>query len=465
MTERSEPIQQNSIFGVPVLDLYLIYAPLHNLAALVDRLAVRRITDWLTAAGGDIPEGLDEVCQNLRSQPEPVPLPREGSFVPAFLGLIPTRGCNLGCEYCGFLPAGEPDRTMDLELARDAITWYFDLVRQSDLGTAEIHFFGGEPFCAEEVVDLAFHYAWLEASRIPCSVRFEVATNGTFDEERCRWAADSLDSIILSLDGPADIQDRHRHRKDGKGSFDTVVHNARILSEGTAELSFRTCVTADTVGRMPEIAAWLCREFRPVSVSFEPVQPSAPSRAAGLSPPDPWAFAQGFIQAGWILESFGVQPVYAAADIRARRVSFCPVGQDVPIVLPDGTINACYLLEGDWHEKGLDLRLGSIEHGTVLLDESGVAAARDLSVQKEPFCAQCFCKWHCAGGCHVNHVLSGRPGEYDRLCIQTRIITLRNILKAMDREDLVRELLKNRRALERAAWQTPDTLVDQGSWT
>ena len=119
----------------------------------------------------------------------------------------------------------------------------------------------------------------------------------------------------------------------------------------------------------------------------------------------------------------------------------------------------------EWHEKGLDLRLGSIEHGTVLLDESGVAAARDLSVQKEPFCAQCFCKWHCAGGCHVNHVQSGRPGEYDRLCIQTRIITLRNILKAMDREDLVRELLKNRRALERAAWQTPDTLVDQGSWT
>jgi uncharacterized protein len=262
MIVNNKPVQQNNIFAIPVLDQYLIYAPLHNLAALVDRLAVCQIKDGLAGARGHTSDGLDEIVQNLTSQAEPVPSAREGTFAPAFLGLIPTRSCNLACEYCGFLAAEEPDLVMDLELARDAIKWYFDLVRRSGLGTAEIHFFGGEPFCAEEVVDFAFHYAWLQASKIGCSVRFEVATNGTFDEERCLWAADSLDSIILSLDGPADIQDQHRHRKDGKGCFEVIVRNARILSERAAELSFRVCVTADTVARMPEIAAWLCRESR-----------------------------------------------------------------------------------------------------------------------------------------------------------------------------------------------------------
>jgi hypothetical protein len=89
-----------------------------------------------------------------------------------------------------------------------------------------------------------------------------------------------------------------------------------------------------------------------------------------------------------------------------------------------------------------------------------LAFARSLNVWNKPFCARCFCKWHCAGGCHVNHVLPDSAGSYDRLCIQTRIITLRNILKAMGRDDLTRELLADCVALGRAVQQISDTLVD-----
>jgi uncharacterized protein len=458
MTVNIGPEQIANIYAVPILNQYLIYAPLHRFAALVDELAAHRIQGHLVLGGDGEPRGVSEIVQVLKSQTEATPSPREGAFAPAFLGLIPTRGCNLACEYCGFLTAEESREVMDLRLARDAIEWYLGLVNGSGLQTAEIHFFGGEPFCAEEVVDFTFHLARLKAAEAGCTVRFEVATNGTFDGDRCRWAADSLDNIVLSLDGPADIQDWHRHRKNGQGSYESVTHSARLLSEGTAELSFRVCVTAETVGRMSEIAVWLCSEFRPGSVSFEPVQPSAPSRAAGLVPPDPWAFARRFVEAAWILEAHGVVPVYAAADISARRVSFCPVGQDVPIVSADGAINACYLLRQEWEARGLDLQLGRIENGSVLLDEGAVAAARNLNVWNKPLCASCFCKWHCAGGCHVNHVLSDEPGNYDRLCIQTRILTLRNILRAMDREDLTRQLLRSPAALEKAVWQTWDTV-------
>jgi uncharacterized protein len=460
VTVASKSDMLDNIYAVPVSDQYLIYAPLHHFAALTDHLAAHRIRDGLTLGSDGGTENLWEIVQVLRTPAEPVPLPREADFRPAFLGLIPTRGCNLACEYCGFLSAEESEEVMDLGLAREAIDWYLDLMRREGLETAEVHFFGGEPFCAEDVIDFAFHYARLRAAEFGCAVRFEVATNGTFDEDRCRWAADSLDHIVLSLDGPADIQDRHRHRKDGRGSYDSVVRSARLLSEGANELSFRVCVTAETVGRMPEIAAWLCNDFAPGSVSFEPVQPSAPSTAAGLIPPDPWVFARNFSDAAWILEAYGVTPVYAAADITARRVSFCPVGQDVPIVSPDGSINACYLLRQDWEARGLDLRLGKIENGSVLLDGDAVAAARSLNVWNKPLCARCFCKWHCAGGCHVNHVLSSTPGEYDRLCIQTRILTLRNILRALGQGDLARDLLANTGALERAVWRAGDTIAE-----
>jgi uncharacterized protein len=349
---------------------------------------------------------------------------------------------------------------MDLSLAREGVAWYLDLVCQSGARTAEVHFFGGEPFCAQEVVDLVYHYARLKACEIGCTVRFEVATNGTFNEDRCRWVADSLDRVILSLDGPAEFQNRHRPYQGGQGTFETVLRSARILSEGMTQLSFRACTTSETVTRLPEIAAWLCQEFRPVSVCFEPVQPTPESEAAGLIPPDAWDFASSFVQAAEVLEAHGVEPIYAAADIRGQRVSFCPVGKDVAILSPDGVVTACYLLRPDWESKGLDLRLGRIEEDAVILDDERVAAARSLNVYSKPLCTTCFCRWHCAGGCHVNHVLSDAPGAYDRLCIQTRIITLRNVLKALGRDDLIGALLVDRQALERVVLQVSDAMAD-----
>jgi uncharacterized protein len=378
-----------------------------------------------------------------------------------FLGLLPTRSCNLSCQYCGFRAHDEAGQVMDLKLARDAVDWYMDLVKGTGQGEAEIHYFGGEPFCGEEVLDLTVTLARLRAEEIGCTVRFEVATNGVFSQERCRWAAGNLDTVVLSLDGPPDIHDQHRPFLDGRGSFEIVARNAKILSEGAAHLFFRVCVTQQTVERMPEIAAWLCQNHRPQGVCFEPVQPMPHSQTVQLEPPDAWQFTRYFIQAAWVLEAHGVQPIYAAADIYTKRVSFCPVGQDVVIVSPDGAFYACYLLRQDWEAQGLDLCLGGIkENGQVELDQARVASARDLNVWNKPFCARCFCKWHCAGGCHVNHNLKGAAGDYDRLCLQTRILTLRSILAAMGHEDLTRRLLSDQSAWEKAARQSPDTLID-----
>jgi sulfatase maturation enzyme AslB (radical SAM superfamily) len=108
----------------------------------------------------------------------------------------------------------------------------------------------------------------------------------------------------------------------------------------------------------------------------------------------------------------------------------------------------------------LDLRLGRIADGTVQLNADAVASARDLNVHNKPLCARCFCKWHCAGGCHVNHTPAGPPDTYDRLCVQTRIITLRNVLKAMDQQHLVWGWLQDREAAAQSVYQPSDYLLD-----
>lgn len=446
------------LYVLPVLNRYLVYAPLHHLAALVDRAAVRSLPRSLAGNSPQQGGAWQELLDGLRLEQQAAPHPRQGPLEPLFLGLLPTRNCNLACGYCGFR-ASEGGPSMDPHLVRTAIDWYLEL-GAAGCGEAQVHFFGGEPFCAPDVVDLAVHHARLRAAQLGRTVSFEVATNGTFDEERCRWAAETLDSVVLSLDGPAEIQDRQRARRGGRGSFEAVVRSARILSEGSAELSIRACVTAGSVERMPDIAAWFCQEFRPASVCFEPVVPTPHSEAAGLRTPDPWAFAQRFVQASAVLESFGVEPVHAAADVGAIRSSFCPVGKDAIIVWPSGMLSACYLAPEEWQRRGLDLELGEIRDGRVVLRDEAVRAARGLNVWNKPFCQGCFCKWHCAGGCHVNHVLPDRPGEYGRLCIQARAIALCRLLNDMGQGEGVDTLLADRQALARAVCQPSDRLED-----
>lgn len=444
----------SNLFAIPVHDQVLLYAPLHRFAALVNDAALRDLQTYFRTGKTSLPE----IACLLSAESEPEPVPRQGELIPSALGLLPTRGCNLACQYCGFVTPEISKKPMPLELARAAVLWYMDQVEQHNLSQAEIHFFGGEPFNVEEVVDLAVTLGQQRAREIRCAIRFEVATNGTFSEARGHWIADHFSTVVLSFDGPEDIQNRNRPAKNNHGSFAAVYRNAKILSEGAADLFMRTCVTEDTVHRMPEIAAWFCAEFRPGAVSFEPLQPTAWSRAAGLREPDPWLFVENYIAAAQILEDHGVRAVYAPSEIDTRQVTFCPVGRDFVIVSPNGDLAACYQLEQDWIDAGLDFHLGvmDVQHG-VQFDPRAVERIRRFNVHEKPLCQSCFCRWHCAGGCHLNHPVGA---TYDRLCIQARLITVHNILKAMGQEDRLQRWLSDPGTMRRSAEQPSDLLVE-----
>jgi uncharacterized protein len=404
---------------------------------------------------------IDEIVQTLNAPGGLCPQPKEGALAPAFLGLVPTRRCNLACRYCGFVPEDDERGDMSPALAHDVVDWYLRLVSQAQQPHAEIHYFGGEPFCATDVLDVTVHQAhiWSEETGFP--VRFEAATNGVFDERRAEWAGDNLDTIVVSLDGFPELHDRHRPYANGQGSFAAVDHTVRILSQASTDLFLRVCVTTETVDRMPDISRWFCDHYRPRGVCFEPIQLTTSGSQTDFEPPDPWAFAANFLAAGHVLEERGVEAVYAAADITNLQASFCPVGQDVVIVAPDGTLNSCYLLPRDWEARGMDLRLGCMgENHVPCFDEDAVAYSRSLNVNNKRLCAQCLCKWHCAGGCHVNHLLPAEPGDYDRLCIQTRIITVCNILRRMGRHDLMDRWLADRNVMEATIYQASDLLED-----
>lgn len=458
----------SDIFKIPVLDKYLIYGPLHNITALVDGLAIQHIQEGLQSNLSTPNEALQSIVDRLRSPRIPVPKVRTGELDdPLFLGIIPTRDCNMACRYCDFTGPTKNNPAMDLKLARDAVDAYIKLLSDSCKQRAEVHFFGGEPFFAEEIVHFVVSYALKCATELDMAVHFEVTTNGLYNSSRCQWIADHFDTIVLSLDGPADIQELHRPAINGHSTYDVVIRNARIISESTAELIIRSCVTEETTARMPEIAEWICNEFRPSIVSFESLIPSHGSQAAGLSPPSPWEFAQYFDVASQILEANGIETILSTANISNHQASFCPVGKDALIISPNGKIDACYLLEEDWERMGLDMHLGQVSlakeepHQPVFeIDQKALQRMRSLNVYNQPLCSYCICRYHCAGGCHVNHDTSALPGLFDDLCIQTRLITIATLLKKIGQHNLVKEWVADLSAMENSIWQPTDRIFD-----
>ena len=426
------------IFYIPVGNGdFVVHAPLHEVIALVNQAAKKKLSDGFHF---DQADPLYPLAQALAKTPTSLKV-RDGAVIANFLGLITTRTCNLSCAYCGFGAGLAPVKHMDFDTLITSIDWMVENAVINGKKELNIHFFGGEPFVAWEIVEVAVHRARYLASRNGLTPHFEASTNGVLPEKRARFVGDYFDVVVLSLDGFKKFHDRNRAINSKKGSFETVTRTAKLWSNMPVKMCLRTCVTQDSVEELVAITHWYCTAFQPSVINFETLQSWPKTLQEGLYPPDPKHFARNFVRARAVASSYGVEAVYGADQAEGARHSFCPVGEDTIIVTPDGKINGCYLVEDDWKKRGLDLSLGYIQSGSVTLNPKSLEHLRQLVADK-PGCAQCFCKWSCAGGCHVNHSYPGATLDQD-FCAQTRIITLCTLLQSLGEGARVDALLSD----------------------
>lgn len=444
---------RHGLFLVPVLDRWLLHAPLHGVAAVVNAAAARELR---LGDAGRLEGPAEDLGRPLRKGPSNSPAPPSGELCPPMLGIIPTRGCNLACSYCDFGSVSPGRDTMSLATAVSAVDWMAQRMHRAGRRECRVHFFGGEPFLAPEVVAVAVHRVRLLAGRYGFAPYLDASTNGVIDAGFCEFVGDYFNGIAVSLDGPAEIHDRVRPRSGGQPTFEDVDRTVSRLSTMPVDLSLRACVTEDSVGELEGIVRWMIDRYRPSAVNIETLTPGVESAKAGLRPPDPYRFAVHCVGACKVADEAGVQLVYAAAERERPRLSFCPLGTDAVIVSPDGRISACYLRTADWQARALDLDVGHIDgRGAVVIDEGAVDRVRRLPLLK-PRCRECFCQWTCAGGCHVNETWPGCDREYTAFCIQTRLVTACLLLRDAGCGDLADALLADRGAMERLAHHAGD---------
>ncbi len=152
-----------------------------------------------------------------------------------------TERCNLRCSYCCYSGHYRFKRihgtiSMPLITAMEAVKFFHS--HSSDSPVVRIGFFGGEPLLEFETITKIVEYAETLFRSTDKTRSYEMISNGTLlTENVLDWFA-SLQSrnsristrIIITLNGPGNIHDRHRVTENGRGTHQVILNNLTLFA-------------------------------------------------------------------------------------------------------------------------------------------------------------------------------------------------------------------------------------------
>lgn len=317
-----------------------------------------------------------------------------------------TDDCNLRCVYC-YARAGDEGKTQTFtrEMIDAIIESYFEFVdRHRDEYLFNIQDSvcisiagGGEPTTRPEL----FRHTILEcekrAAALGLRCRFGMPTNMTCGEDLMRFITDHFEFLSVSMDGPEAIQNSQRPYRNGRGSFDTVMRNVRIVEESGLRYSFRVTVTPDSVHRMREIVDFFNDNFPGRTISLEKMHQMGRALFSETEFTDE-LFNEKFRDVCEYGRSKGI-PIRNAIMFGERKLRpvFCgAVGVPNWTVTIDGRIASC---TRDNMPDEFTFGRFDFEKKRFVIDEDRIARIRKLNVFEYPECRDCFCKYTCAGDC------------------------------------------------------------------
>jgi uncharacterized protein len=323
-------------------------------------------------------------------------------------------GCNLSCTYCYKEDLTSPAKgeRMDLDTARQSVEL---LLRQArDRERVNVVFFGGEPLTNMPLIRQVVEWAVPRAAEEGKTVDFSLTTNATLlTKEIVDWLDAHGFALTVSMDGPKALHDRNRKTVGGKGTYDAVARNVRMLLDRyrARPVGARVTLTrgvTDVLG----IHDHLKHDLGFFEVGFGPAT-SGPLSAFNLSPDD---LARVFAD----MKTLGRR--YVAAAIEGRNIGFsnmhqlmtdlaagtrkavpCGAGLGMLAVDKAGDLHLCHRFVGSEQPT-----YGNVRDG---IDVGGLGRFIEQAQDRSAYdCRTCRIRSVCAGGCyHESYARSGDP--------------------------------------------------------
>lgn len=143
-----------------------------------------------------------------------------------------TQNCNFSCRYCSFAYNNNGGRihsknTMTFDIAKKSIDFLSE--HCCDSSEIAISFYGGEPLLNIDLIDKCIEYAEKTIYNKP--IKYYMTTNFYLaTEEIMTFLVNNNFYLLISLDGPEDVQNKHRRlASNGEGTYSKVVENIKLL--------------------------------------------------------------------------------------------------------------------------------------------------------------------------------------------------------------------------------------------
>lgn len=319
-----------------------------------------------------------------------------------------TNQCNLACTYCYEFgsdkiatPQGKP-KYMTLETAKASID--FLLESSGDREVMHVTFFGGETLMNFRLLRDVVAYANDRTAAMGRRITFSLTTNGTLlTDEIIDFLSDNAIGVTVSMDGPAEMQDKRRVYKSGKGSYAVIEPKLRALiaRHKTRAISARVTLT-DGVTDVIRIYRHLKDDIGFHEVGFAPVTASD-GQDYSLGEGGMETVLAGFhaLADEWVdhalrgeMHGFtNVSETIGELISGTNKSHPCGAGLGLLGVSPSGDLSPCHrFTDADTHT------LGTLATGLDQGKREDFLSRGHVGAKYE--CTTCWARPLCAGGCH-----------------------------------------------------------------
>lgn len=317
--------------------------------------------------------------------------------------------CNLKCKYC-FAEEGEyggKRELMSLDVAKKSLEF---LAKSS--GTRhnlEIDFFGGEPLMNFDVVKETVEYGKELGKKYNKDFRFTFTTNGVLlNDEIIKYSTDNMETLVLSIDGRKEVNDKIRPTPNGKGSYDIIMPKFKEVAEIRNQEGYnvRGTFTRHNLDFSKDVLHLADEGFK--QISLEPVVSSEDNDYYIREEDLPQIFDEYEKLAVEMIkrrdEGKGFNFFHFLIDLTggacmAKRVVGCGAGTEYLSITPNGDLYPCHQFVG--HEE---FKIGTIYDGVQNLDLRSEFESCNVYSKEE--CRVCWNRFYCSGGCAANSYYS-----------------------------------------------------------
>ena len=320
-----------------------------------------------------------------------------------------TNQCNLACTYCyeyspdkisktegkpKFMPASVAEASIDMLIKESAYR-----------PSIHVTFFGGETLLNFPTLRSTIDYAKRRCAEVGKHVEFSLTTNATLlTEQIVDFLAEHKVGITVSIDGDRELNDKMRVFHDGRGSYDVIAPNIKMLLARHKTNSIGARVTLSSgVHHVRRIYEHLTQEVGFSAVGFSPATAN-PDRLYSIGETKMGNVLEGFEDLAWEYRDWAlagrhhgftnVNDTLKELHSGMSKAYPCGAGLGLLGVGTAGDINLCHrFADSDTGQMG-HVAKGGVNHEArdKFLNTHHIGARYD--------CHTCWARPVCAGGCY-----------------------------------------------------------------